>query len=82
MPVCSVLSDSASPMDCSLLGSSPSNFPGKNIRGGCHFLTPGDLPDPGIKPISLVATALGGGFFTTAPPGKSMVLVQAQTNQL
>ena len=31
------------------------------------FLTPGDLPDLGIEPESLV---LAGGFFVTAPPGK------------
>ena len=28
---------------------------------------PGDLPDPGIKPASLVSPALVGGFFTTEP---------------
>ena len=26
---------------------------------------PGDLPDPGIKPVSLRSPALAGGFFTT-----------------
>ena len=26
-----------------------SNFPGKNTAVGCHFLLPGNLPDPGIK---------------------------------
>ena len=31
---------------------------------------PDDLPNPGIKPASLVSPALAGGFFTTAPPGK------------
>ena len=31
------------------------------------FPTPGDLPNPGIKPIS---PASAGEFFTTAPPGK------------
>ena len=30
----------------------------------------GDLPDPGIKPASLVSPALAGGFFTTEPRGK------------
>ena len=30
-----------------------------------------DLPDPGIKPTSLVSPALVGGFFTTEPPGKA-----------
>ena len=29
----------------------------------------GDLPDPGIKPSSLMSPALAGGFFTTEPPG-------------
>ena len=27
---------------------------------------PGDLPDPGIKPMSLMSPALAGGFFTTS----------------
>ena len=34
---------------------------------GLPLPSPGDLPDPGIKPMSL---ALAGGFFTTEPPGK------------
>ena len=29
---------------------------------GLPFLSPGDLPDPGIKPVS---PALAGAFFTT-----------------
>ena len=29
--------------------------------------TPGDLPDPGIRPTS---PALAGGLFTTEPPGR------------
>ena len=36
---------------------------------GLPFPTPGDLPDPGIKPMSLVSP-LAGRFFTTRPPGK------------
>ena len=27
---------------------------------------PGDLPDPGIEPVSLMSHALPGGFFTTS----------------
>ena len=30
------------------------------------FPTPGDLPNPGIKPASLVSTALACVFFTTS----------------
>ena len=34
---------------------------------GLPFPSPGDLPDPGIKPAS---PALAGKFSTTKPPGK------------
>ena len=34
---------------------------------GKPFPSSGDLPDPGIEPVS---PALTGGFFTTEPPGK------------
>ena len=34
---------------------------------------PGDLPDPGIKPLSPAAPALAGGFFTTEPSGKPQI---------
>jgi len=33
------------------------------------FPTPGDLPDPGIEPMSPASPALAGGFFTTMPFG-------------
>ena len=33
---------------------------------GLPFPTPGDLPNPGIEPTSLMSPALAGGFFTTA----------------
>ena len=32
------------PMDCSLLGSCPWDFPGKNTVVGCHFLLQGIFP--------------------------------------
>ena len=32
-----------------------------------------DLPNPGVKPVSLASTALTGRFFTTVPPGKPNV---------
>ena len=34
------------------------------------FPSPGDLPDPGIKPMSPESPALASGFFTIEPPGK------------
>ena len=36
---------------------------------------PGDLPDPGIQPASLMSFALAGGFLTTAPPGKPLKML-------
>ena len=49
----------------------PWYFPGKKYCNGLPFPIPEDLPDPGIEPVSLVSSALAGGFFTTEPPGKS-----------
>ena len=37
---------------------------------GLPFSSPGELPDSGIKPESLVSPASAGGFFITVPPGK------------
>ena len=50
-------------------------FPKQEHWTGLPFLPPANLPDPGIKPISLVSPALAGEFFTTLPPGKPHVLV-------
>ena len=33
---------------------------------GLPCLPPGDLPDPGIEPLSLMSPALAGGLFTTS----------------
>ena len=42
-------------------------FPRQEYWRGLPFPSPGDLPNPGIKPTS---PASAGGFFTTEPPGK------------
>jgi len=39
---------------------------------GSHL--PGDLPDAGIEPASLVSPALAGGLFITAPSGKPLII--------
>ena len=36
----------------------------------CHALLQGNLPNPGIEPVSLVSPALTGGFFTAEPLGE------------
>ena len=45
-------------------------FPRQEYWSELPFPLPGDLSDPGIKPTSCVAPALGGEFITTEPPGK------------
>ena len=42
-------------------------FSRQEYWSGLPFPSPGDLPNPGIKPMS---PALAGGFFTIEPPGK------------
>ena len=55
------------PMDCSLPGSSSMGFSRQVYWNRLLFPTPGNLPNPGIKPTS---PALAGRLFTTVPPGK------------
>ena len=43
----------------------PMEFFRQEYQNGMPFPTPGDLPDPGNEPSSLVSLALGGRFFTT-----------------
>ena len=43
-------------------------FPRQEYWSGWPCPPPGDLPDPGIQPVS---PALAGGFFVTESPGKS-----------
>ena len=61
------------PLDCS--------FPSSSVNGTFFFFRqeywsrlpfppPQDLPDSGIKPMSLASAALSGRFFTTKLPGK------------
>ena len=66
------------PMDCnppgsSVYGISESGLVGysKNTGVGCHFLLPGDLPNPGIEPACI--SCIAGGFFITEPPGKPCI---------
>ena len=37
----------------------------KEYRSGLPFPSPGDLPDPWIKPVCLTSPAWAGAFFTT-----------------
>ena len=41
-------------------------FSRQEYWSGLPYPPPKDLPDPGIKPVSLASPALAGGFFTTS----------------
>ena len=62
------------PMECSPLQAPLfMGFPRQECWSGFPFSSPGDLPDPGIKPMSPV---LAGEFFTTEPPRKPKTLAE------
>ena len=50
-------------------------FSRQEYCNGLPFPPPEDIPNPGIKPTSPALTLLAGRFFTTAPPGKFLVLL-------
>ena len=53
------------PVDCSHQAPLSMGFSRQEYWCGLPCPPPGDLPDPGIKPASLMSPALTGGFFTT-----------------
>ena len=50
-------------------------FSSQEYWSGLLCPPPGDLPNPGIKPVSPASPALAGRFFTTEPPGKPQKLL-------
>ena len=42
---------------------------------------PGDLPDPGIKPVSLTSPELAGEFFTTSAVWEAQRLLYGGLNE-
>ena len=62
------------PMDCSLPGSSVHETLQAKYWSGLPCPPPGDLPDPGIEPTSLMSPELVGRFFTTSTTWESYSL--------
>ena len=58
------------PRDCSPPGSSIHGTLQAEILEWVAISSPGDLPNPGIKPVFPTSPALAGRFFTSAPPEK------------
>ena len=76
----SVVSDSLWPHEPARL-LCPRDSSGKNTGEGCHFLLHGDLPDPRIKPMSLLSPALAGRFFNTSATWEAMQ-ISPETNTI
>ena len=54
----------ATPWNIALGAPLSMGFPRQESWNGLLFLSPGDLPDPGVEPTSSVSPALSGRFFT------------------
>ena len=66
MQSCMTLCDA---MDCSPPSSLVYGIFRQEYWSGLPIPSAGDLPDPGIEPVS---SALAGGFFTPEPAGKPL----------
>ena len=76
------MSDSfVSPWTIACQASVSMGFPRQEYWSGLSFPSPGDLPDPGIKPMPPESSALTGGFFSTVPQGKPLVCLQFSSVQ-
>ena len=51
-------------------------FSRQEYWSGLPCPSPGEDPDPGIEPVSLLSPALASGFFTLVPLGKPHVKVR------
>ena len=68
----SVMSESVIPRTAANQAPLSTGCPRQGYWSELPFPSPGDLPDPEIRPASLVSPVLAGGFFTTVPPGKPL----------
>ena len=62
------------PMDCSPSQSSVHGIFQTRILEWVACPSPGDLPDPGIEPASLMSPSLTGRFFTTSTTWEAQIL--------
>ena len=61
------------PMDCSPQAPLSMGFPREEYWSRLPFPPPGDLPDSGIEPASLIPPELEGEFFTTSTTWEALV---------
>ena len=62
LQLCPTLCD---PVDCVHQAPLSMGFSRQEYWSELPFLSPGDLPNPGIEPVSLMSPVLAGGFFIT-----------------
>ena len=67
------------PKDCNHQSPEFMRFSRQEYWSGLPCPSPGDLPDPGIKPSS---PALAGGFFTAEPPGNPIYFSAISDSQV
>ena len=58
----------------------PLGFSRQEYWNGLPYPPPGDLPDLGLKPESLMASALASGFFTTSTTREAFILLPSYLN--
>ena len=56
------------PVDCTFQAPLSMGFLKQEYWSELPLPSPGDLPGPGIEPVSLASPTLAGGFLTTEPP--------------
>ena len=66
------------PMNCSVQALLFMVFPRQEYWSGLPCPPPGDRPNPGIEPPSLLSPTLAGRLFTTEPPVKPSVFVECE----
>ena len=69
------MSDSVTPWTVAHQASPSMGFSRQEYLSGLAFPLPGDLPDPGIEPASLVSPALQADPLPAEPLGKSKLKV-------
>ena len=67
---CSVVSHSSNSWTVAHQAALSMEFSRQEYWNRLPLPSPGDLSDPGIKPMFPESPPLAGGFFTTTPPGK------------
>ena len=66
------------PTDCNQAGSYVHGILQARILEWVAVPSPGDLPDPGIEPASVMSSALAGGFLTTSTTQEAQHIVGVQ----